>query len=74
MFDPDAHLPRLNKGMIYIGACMIAGMRSHEFSPALQATTLRWCKLTAVPRDSASVRLERLQDSEPFLQAERFSS
>ena len=27
MFDPDAHLPRLNKGMIYIGACMIAGIR-----------------------------------------------
>ena len=27
MFDPDAHLPRLNKGMIYLGACLIAGIR-----------------------------------------------
>jgi hypothetical protein len=27
MFDPDAHLPRINRGMIYLGACLIAGMR-----------------------------------------------
>jgi hypothetical protein len=27
MFDPDAHLPRINKGMIYLGACLIAGIR-----------------------------------------------
>jgi hypothetical protein len=27
MFDPDAHLPRLNRGMIYLGACLIAGIR-----------------------------------------------
>lgn len=27
MFDPDAHLPRINRGMIYLGACMIAGIR-----------------------------------------------
>ena len=27
MFDPDAHLPRLNKGLVYIGACLIAGIR-----------------------------------------------
>jgi hypothetical protein len=27
MFDPDAHLPRLNKGMVYLGACLIAGIR-----------------------------------------------
>ena len=26
MFDPDAHLPRLNRGMIYLGACLIAGI------------------------------------------------
>jgi hypothetical protein len=27
MFDPNAHLPRINKGMIYLGACLIAGIR-----------------------------------------------
>lgn len=27
MFDPDAHLPRINKGMVYLGACLIAGIR-----------------------------------------------
>lgn len=26
-FDPDAHLPRLNKGLVYLGACLIAGIR-----------------------------------------------
>jgi hypothetical protein len=27
MFDPDAHLPRIHRGMIYLGACLIAGIR-----------------------------------------------
>jgi hypothetical protein len=27
MFDPNAHIPRINKGMIYLGACLIAGIR-----------------------------------------------
>jgi MinD-like ATPase involved in chromosome partitioning or flagellar assembly len=27
MFDPDAHLPRPNKTLIYLGACVIAGLR-----------------------------------------------
>jgi hypothetical protein len=27
MSDPDANLPRLNKNMVYLGACLIAGMR-----------------------------------------------
>lgn len=27
MFDPDAHLPRFNRGMVYLGACLIAGIR-----------------------------------------------
>jgi len=27
MFDPNAHMPRTNKGMIYLGACLIAGIR-----------------------------------------------
>jgi hypothetical protein len=27
MFDPYAHLPSINKGMIYLGACLIAGIR-----------------------------------------------
>jgi hypothetical protein len=27
MFNPDAHIPRINRGMIYLGACLIAGIR-----------------------------------------------
>ncbi len=27
MFDPDAGIPRLNRGMVYLGACLIAGIR-----------------------------------------------
>lgn len=27
MFDPDAHLPRPNRNLIYFGACIIAGIR-----------------------------------------------
>ena len=27
MFDPDAHMPRNNRSLVYIGACLIAGMR-----------------------------------------------
>jgi hypothetical protein len=27
MFDPDAGMPRINRGMIYLGACLIAGIR-----------------------------------------------
>jgi hypothetical protein len=27
MFDPDAHLPRINRRMIDLGACLIAGIR-----------------------------------------------
>ena len=27
MFDPDAHIPRPNRTLIYMGACMIAGIR-----------------------------------------------
>jgi hypothetical protein len=27
MFDPDAAMPRLNRGMVYLGACLIAGIR-----------------------------------------------
>lgn len=26
MLDPDAQLPRLNRNMVYLGACLIAGM------------------------------------------------
>ena len=27
VFDPDAHMPRINRGMVYLGACLIAGIR-----------------------------------------------
>ena len=26
MFDPDAGMPRINRGMVYLGACLIAGI------------------------------------------------
>ena len=27
MFDPNGHIPRPNRTLIYMGACMIAGIR-----------------------------------------------
>ena len=27
MFDPFAHVPKVNKNMVYLGACLIAGIR-----------------------------------------------
>jgi hypothetical protein len=27
MFDPDSHLPRPNRNLIYFGACIVAGLR-----------------------------------------------
>jgi len=27
MFDPDAHMLRINRGMVYLGDCLIAGIR-----------------------------------------------
>jgi hypothetical protein len=27
MFDPDAGMPRINRGMVHLGACLIAGIR-----------------------------------------------
>jgi hypothetical protein len=27
MFDPNASMPRINRGMVYLGACLIAGIR-----------------------------------------------
>jgi hypothetical protein len=27
MFDPDVHVPRPNRNLIYFGACIIAGLR-----------------------------------------------
>jgi hypothetical protein len=27
MFDPDAGIPRLNRSLVYLGACIIAGLR-----------------------------------------------
>jgi len=27
MFDPDAGMPRINRGMVYLDACFIAGIR-----------------------------------------------
>jgi hypothetical protein len=27
VFDPNAHMPRINRGMVYLGACLVAGIR-----------------------------------------------
>jgi hypothetical protein len=27
MFDPDAGMPRMNRSLVYLGACIIAGLR-----------------------------------------------
>ena len=27
MFDPHQDMPRINRGMVYLGACLIAGIR-----------------------------------------------
>jgi hypothetical protein len=27
VYDPDARMPRINRGMVYLGACLIAGIR-----------------------------------------------
>jgi len=27
MFDPNANMPRINRGMVYLGACLIVGIR-----------------------------------------------
>ncbi len=27
MYNPDAGMPRLNRSMVYLGACLIAGIR-----------------------------------------------
>jgi hypothetical protein len=27
VFDPDKDMPRINRGMVYLGACLIAGIR-----------------------------------------------
>jgi hypothetical protein len=27
MFDPDTHLPPVNRSLVYLGACVIAGLR-----------------------------------------------
>jgi hypothetical protein len=27
VFDPDAAMPRLNRSLVYLGACIIAGLR-----------------------------------------------
>ena len=27
MFDPDAGMPRLNRSLVYLGTCIIAGLR-----------------------------------------------
>ena len=42
MFDPDQHMPRLNRNMVYLGACLIAGIRpARERQVNLRAAALR---------------------------------
>jgi hypothetical protein len=39
MFDPDAHMPKINRGMVYLGACLIAGIRL-----ARERQVNAWCR------------------------------
>jgi len=40
MFDPDANMPRINRGMVYLGACLIAGIRLARERQVSQAFAL----------------------------------
>jgi hypothetical protein len=42
MFDPDSHLPRPNRNLIYFGACIIAGLRlAHEKQVNVRVVPIR---------------------------------
>jgi hypothetical protein len=43
MFDPDADMPRINRGMVYLGACLIAVIRlARERQVNVRVVTLHW--------------------------------
>jgi hypothetical protein len=54
MFDPDAGMPKLNRSLVYLGACIIAGLRlvtsrhgvSRMMWAALGTTRLSWLSQT----------------------------
>ena len=46
MFNPDAGLPRINRGMVYLGTCLIAGTRWHGSPTGIVLKTLQ-CQLPA---------------------------
>ncbi len=47
MFDPNASLPRVNRNMVYLGACLIAVVRTgHEESPVC------WVSIEPTSRES----------------------
>ncbi len=50
MFDANAHIPRINKGTIYLGACLIAGMRFASFPCAPCGPTESGTKVREVPQ------------------------
>jgi len=48
MFDPDAGMPRLNRSLVYLGACVIAGLNAsswtqvHGFRPLMGPSWTRF--------------------------------
>ena len=52
MFDPDAYMPRIIRGMVYLGACLIAEIRLTRSFIALPLQSARraraWVSFRAV--------------------------
>jgi hypothetical protein len=45
MFDPDANMPKLNRSMVYLGACPIAGIRLAR-EKQVNVRVIPCCKVT----------------------------
>jgi hypothetical protein len=48
VFALDTHMPRINRGLVYLGACLIAGIRWHGSPTGIVLKTLQ-CQLPARP-------------------------
>jgi hypothetical protein len=48
MFDPNAHMPRPNRTLIYMGACMIAGTGLASSMDSVMRTSV-WTLTTREP-------------------------
>ena len=53
-WSPDDSMPRLNKGLVYLGACVIAGLRLAR----MQQVNVRTIPVSAAIDESISVAFE----------------